>query len=381
MDNNPHPPTAENKPGAPPAYGMQLGGLPPGGNMPPALPKEPLPPPRPRAPRPRTARWRGQGAFSLAIIAFSLALMLLVGAVLAALLGLQGALGNLFNVTLYNNTPPAGSFSVINVAGTIQSASPDAMGIHNPSYNHSATLAHIKQLAEDDGNKGILLNMNTGGGGVYESDEAYLALMDYKEKTGRPVWAYMGPTCASGGYYIAAAADYIIANRNTTTGSIGVYISMTDTSGLYEKLGMESVLIRSGDNKGAGIEGAPITDGQRAVYQSVVDESYEQFVGIIAEGRGMPLDEVRALADGRVYTGRQALDLGLVDALGNWDSALEAFIAETGGTAFYPNFSRTSAIGQLLGGFAASWPQGDAEAVLDWAEAFPDGVPMAMYLP
>ena len=349
-----------------PAYGLHEGPLPPldGASA---------------AAKPR--RRRGQGAFSLALIAFSLALIVLVGGVLAALLGLQSGLNGLFGVTTYNNNPPAGSFSVISVVGTIRNVSQDALGVNSVSYHHSATLSHIKQLAEDDGNKGILLYMNTGGGGVYESDEVYLALMDYKEKTGRPIWAFMGPTCASGGYYIAAAADYIVANRNTTTGSIGVYISMTDTSGLYEKLGIESVLIRSGDNKGTGMDGVPITEGQRAVYQSIVDESYQQFVDIIVEGRGLPRAEVLDLADGRVYTGRQALQLGLVDELGDWDTALEDFTAETGGTAFYPNFSRTSAIGQLLGGLKGSLPQSDAEALLELAGEFENGVPMALYQP
>ncbi|MDL2293711.1 signal peptide peptidase SppA [Ruminococcaceae bacterium OttesenSCG-928-D13] len=308
-------------------------------------------------------------------------LVVLVGLLLWMLYSAASGISGLFSPGAYYTTPPSGTFSVVSVVGTIQSSANDAYTTNASSYQHSDTVSHIKALAENDGNTGILLYMNTGGGGVYESDEVYLALMDYKEKTGRPVWAYMANTCASGGYYICAAADHITANRNTTTGSIGVYIALTDTSGLYEKLGIESVLVRSGDNKGVGTSGVPITEEQRAVYQSVVDEAYEQFIALVAEGREMPLDTVRQLADGRIYTGLQAHDLGLVDEITDWDTVLEAFKEETGAEPFYPSFNRQSRIAKLIGGIFSELPKSDAEAMLDAAEALPSGVPMALYDP
>ncbi|MDL2219702.1 signal peptide peptidase SppA [Ruminococcaceae bacterium OttesenSCG-928-O06] len=329
-------------------------------------------------PPPKRHRGRGMG---IALIAVSLALIVLVGAFVVGLFMVGGSVYSLTRTPSYNNTPPQNSFSVLYVVGTIRNAGSGALGINEPSYQHSATVGHIRELAKNEDNLGILLYMNTGGGGVYESDEVYLALMDYKAQTGRPVWAYMADTCASGGYYICAAADYITANRNTTTGSIGVYISMTDTSGLYEKLGIETVLVRSGDNKGTGMQGVPITEEQRAVYQGVVDECYEQFIELVAEGRHLPLAQVRELADGRIYTARQALALGLIDELGDWDSARKAFEEECGGTAFYPNFSRQTALGSLLSGILGSLPKGETEASLEAAQRYPSGVPMALWDP
>lgn len=313
----------------------------------------------------------------LIVVALVLAVALFV---VASSIGQLGqSINSLFTTTGYNNTPPANSFAVVTVLGTIQSSSSNQLGINEPSYHHSATVSYIKQLAENDDNKGILLYLNTPGGSVLESDEVYLALQAYKEATGRPVWAFMYSNCASGGYYIASAATHLVAERNTITGSIGVYISMTDTSKLYEEIGIETVLIRSGDQKGTGISGVPITDDQRAVYQSIVDEMYGQFVEVVADGRGMSEAEVRSLADGRVYTARQAVENGLIDTLGTWDEVLEEFTELTGATPSYPNFSRSSTVGTLLSGYAEATPKNETETQLDMAEKYPNGVPMMLY--
>ncbi|MFV0413181.1 MAG: signal peptide peptidase SppA [Oscillospiraceae bacterium] len=311
------------------------------------------------------------------LAALALAVVLFLGMLSVSLLALAGGVNALFATSGPSTNPPANTFSVISVVGTIQNSSGGALGINEPSYKHSATLAYIKQLAEDEGNKGILLYMNTGGGGVYESDEVYRALEAYKEKTGRPIWAYMAATCASGGYYICMAAEHIAANYNNTTGSIGVYIALTDTSGLYEKFGIKTVLIRSGANKGVGVSGVEITPEQQAVYQSMVDESYERFVALVAKGRGMEESRVRTLADGRPYTGSQALENGLVDELTDWDTAQQAFKDFTGADAFTPNFSQSTLLGSLIGGLADTLPKNESETLLDAADALPQGVPLA----
>ena len=334
------------------------------------------PPPPPQ--KPRGAR---RSPLQLAILAVSVALLLLVGMVLVALVFVGGQIGGLTRVTTYNNNPPSNSFAVIQVVGTIQKGSASALGANDPSYLHADTVAYVKSLAENDNNKGILLYLNTPGGGVYESDELYLALQAYREATGRPIWGYMADTCASGGYYVAAAADQLYANRNTITGSIGVYIALTDTSGLYDMLGIETVLVRSGQNKGVGTMGVPITNEQRAVYQTIVDEDYAEFVGIVAEGRGMDIAKVRQLSDGRVYSGRQALQNGLVDELGDWDTTLAAFEEATGARPSYPNFSRSSTLGAIIGSFSAQLPQNETQTQLSMAEKYPVGVPMALYDP
>ena len=130
--------------------------------------------------------------------------------------------------------------------------------------------------------------------------------MEYKEETGRPIWAYFGSQACSGGYYVAMAADKIYANRNGWTGSIGVIISLLNCEGLYEKLGIEEINVTSGANKSMGSAGEELTEEQREILQSLVDESYDQFVGIVSKGRKMKEDKVRELADGRLYSALQA---------------------------------------------------------------------------
>ena len=285
-----------------------------------------------------------------------------------------------FSFTPQQETTTIGdSFAVINVVGTIQNASGDALGMNQPSYHHNETLNYVEQLQYDDSNKGIFLYFDTGGGGVYESDELYLALMEYKENTGRPIWAYFGPTTASGGYYIAMAADHIVANRNTTTGSIGVIISYTDVSGLYEKLGLKTVYITSGANKSMGASDLPLTDEQRAIYQSVVDEAYNQFVDIVCTGRGMDEARVRQLADGRIYTAQQALDNGLIDEIGSYEQALADFSELTGAEAYYTDFSQATVFDWLLSAVDSVLPKSDNQVLEELAKTAENGVPMYVY--
>ena len=127
---------------------------------------------------------------------------------------------------------------------------------------------------------------------------------------------------ASGGYYISAPCDKIIANRNCWTGSIGVTLgTMYDISELLDNLGIKTNTITSGANKAMGSNVEPMTSEQRAIFQSMVDEAYEQFVGIVAEGRDMKISKVKKLADGRIYTAKQALDNGLIDQIGTFEEA------------------------------------------------------------
>nr|WP_279289060.1 signal peptide peptidase SppA [Anaerofilum hominis] len=275
--------------------------------------------------------------------------------------------------------PAYDSFAVVSVVGTIQNTSGDELGLNQPSYHHNATLNYVRNLQYDRSNKGIFLYFDTGGGGVYESDELYRALMEYKEATGRPIHAFFGPTAASGGYYIAMAADHISADRNTTTGSIGVIMSYTNVKGLYEKLGLESVYITSGRNKSMGAGDLDLTDEQRAIYQSVVDEAYDQFVGIVCEGREMSEPAVRKLADGRIYTAKQALENGLIDEITTLDEALDAFRRETGASPYYTDFSDTTIFDRLLGAVASILPKSDSQVLKELAEADKSGVPMYVY--
>lgn len=210
--------------------------------------------------------------------------------------------------------------AVVSIKGAIQEAGND--------YNQRWLLDTIKALEEDEKNKGILLFIDSPGGTVYHADEAYLALLDYKS-SGKNIYAYLGSMAASGGYYIACAADKIYANRNTLTGSIGVISANTvDATGLLEKLGIKSTTIHAGKNKNMLSYNEPFTDEQREIMQALADEAYGQFTQIVSESRGINIERTKELADGRVYSAQQAKENGLVDEICTFEQAEESVKAE-----------------------------------------------------
>lgn len=212
---------------------------------------------------------------------------------------------------------------VLSVEGVITSSNQDTWGMPY-GYQHSFTIETIDELIDDPDNKGLIFFVNTPGGGVYESDELYFKIKEYQDTTGRPVYSYMGSTAASGGYYISAPADRILANRNCWTGSIGVTIgTLFDISGFLESYGVKTITITSGENKAMGSMVDPLTKEQQAIFQSLVDEAYEQFVGIVSEERNLDLEKTRELADGRIYTAKQALDLQLIDGICSYEEAID----------------------------------------------------------
>lgn len=213
-------------------------------------------------------------------------------------------------------TPLTDYIGLIRIEGTIMSEESGASVLgYSSGYSHKKVMSDIEMYMNDSMNKGIALYINSPGGVVYDVDELYLKLKEYKDTTGRPVYAYFGQYACSGGYYAAMAADKIYANRNSVTGSIGVILSLYDMTELYEKIGIKEIDIVSGGNKAMGSSGVSLTEEQKAIYQSQVDESFEQFTGIVSEGRNMSIDEVKALADGRTYTANQALSNGLIDGI------------------------------------------------------------------
>ncbi|MDD5922057.1 MAG: signal peptide peptidase SppA [Eubacteriales bacterium] len=201
----------------------------------------------------------------------------------------------------------------IHIEGEISGTDADS----DIGYRHAFLMDLIRQMEKDPNNRGILLDVDTPGGAVYQTDELYLQLKHYKKKTGRPIYTYMGNEAASGGYYISSLSDRIIANRNCWTGSIGVTMgSIYDITGLMEKYGVKATAIHAGRNKAMGSITEPLTDEQEQILMSLVNESYDRFVQIVADGRNLPLEDVRNLADGRVYTASQAKSLGLIDEIG-----------------------------------------------------------------
>jgi len=202
------------------------------------------------------------------------------------------------------------------IEGTIQE--------ENATYNQAWLMNTIEKLTNDSNNAGIALYINSPGGAVYQADEVYLALVNYKNTTNRPIYVYQGPMAASGGYYISCAGNEIYANRNTLTGCIGVIMGTSfDLTGLFEELGIESTTIHSGRNKNMMNYNEPFNEEQQEIMQSICDECYEQFVTIVARSRHIAYGQAEELSDGRLYTAKQAIDNGLIDRIDSWDHMLE----------------------------------------------------------
>jgi protease-4 len=169
--------------------------------------------------------------------------------------------------------------------------------------------------------------------------EIYSAIQRAKAETNKPFVARFGDVSASGGYYVASACDRIIAEPGTITGSIGVIFSASSFAGLMSKVGMRNEVIKSGKFKDIGSPMRDMTPDERKLLQTLIDDSYEQFVSAVSEGRKMPVEEVKILADGRIYTGRQALNKKLVDKLGDLQDALD-MAGEMGHIGKNPRVSR-----------------------------------------
>lgn len=262
--------------------------------------------------------------------------------------------------------------AVVDVVGTIQEQVETGIFDTPAGYQHVTTLEYIDELIDDSNNKGILLYVDSPGGTVYESEELYMKLEEYKEKTGRPVWDYMAHYAASGGYMVSMPSDRIYANPNTVTGSIGVIMSGYDLTGLYEKLGMRYISITSGKNK----DSSQMTEEQIAIYQSQVDECYESFVKKVSDGRNMPVEEVKKLADGRTYTAKQAKENGLIDEIGTYDDMKAEMSQELGTSEFYQPKSKVSMLNELFSGVSALIPKSEAQVLKETAEEKESGVLM-----
>ncbi len=189
---------------------------------------------------------------------------------------------------------------------------------------YAETIVENLEAALSSGSvKAIVLRIESPGGSVVASREIYDAILEARGK-GRPVIASMGEVAASGGYYIAAGADKIYAEPATLTGSIGVISVLPNVSGLVDKVGVEMTVIKSGPHKDSSYGLRDLTEEERAVWQRLIDEAYEDFVSVVATGRRMDIAKVRALADGRIYTGKQAKENGLADEIGDLDAAVQA---------------------------------------------------------
>jgi len=184
----------------------------------------------------------------------------------------------------------------------------------------------IVDFKDDASIKGVILRINSPGGGVGPTQEIYREVVKLTEK--KKVYVSMGTTCASGGYYIASAGQKLYANPSTITGSIGVIMELMNVEDVLKKIGLKSNTIKAGEYKDTGSPFRPMTPEERAYMDGIVTNIYDQFTKDVATGRKMNVETVKKLAEGRIYTGTMAKDVGLVDAIGNFYDTVDAMKAD-----------------------------------------------------
>jgi protease IV len=285
----------------------------PGGPPPQAPPQGYIPPMygQPR-PAPRRTRW--------GLIIGIMAVLLVLGGGFVGLIwyGAMAAFeGSKPNLDLGLG---GGKIALIRIDGVIEDAG--SASLFGSTTGMRSVMESLRSAARDSSVKAIVLRINSPGGSAAASQEVYEEVRRVVDKKEKPVIVSMGDVAASGGYYIASAADYIIASPATTTGSIGVISEYIQYGRLADKYGVQSEVIKSGKFKDMGNPLRAMTPEERVVFQALVMDVYDQFVKDVCAGRSMKEDVVRQLADGRVYTGAQAKKLGLIDDLGNLYDAI-----------------------------------------------------------
>ncbi|MCU0586538.1 MAG: signal peptide peptidase SppA [Syntrophobacteraceae bacterium] len=207
-------------------------------------------------------------------------------------------------------------------------ASPNRIGVievRGSITNVRSHLSALKRFRKDPNTKAIILRIESPGGGIAPSQELYREIR--RTRAEKPILASMGAVAASGGYYIAAPASRIFASPGTITGSIGVISHFPNLRELFQKIGVQTVTIKSGSFKDVGNPGREMTTEEKDLLQETLDQAHQQFVRDVAEGRSMPEERVRPIADGRILMGETALALGLIDELGNFEDAVLAATA------------------------------------------------------
>ncbi len=211
-----------------------------------------------------------------------------------------------FIVTFSEKVSIGEKVALVNVSGVIM----DSSGV----------VEELKKHAKDSSVKAIVIRVDSPGGAVAPSQEIYNEVLKVKEK--KKVVVSMGSVAASGGYYIAAPADKIVANAGTLTGSIGVIMEIPNFQGLMEKIGIEAQVIKSGKHKDIASVFKSLKPEEKKILQSVLDDVHDQFIRAVSDGRGMDFDKARKISDGRIFTGRMAKEAGLVDELGSLEDAI-----------------------------------------------------------
>ncbi|HEY2990117.1 MAG TPA: signal peptide peptidase SppA [Candidatus Binatia bacterium] len=216
-------------------------------------------------------------------------------------------------------------------AGVLTALGGDSVGvvqIEGTINDSRDTIENLKRFGESSGIKALVLRIDSPGGAVAPTQEIYEEVEKLRKK--KPVIASLGSVAASGGYYIASACDEVVSNPGTLTGSIGVIMELGNVEELMKKIGVQGYSIKSGANKDVGSPLRPLSPEGKQILQTLVNNVHGQFVAAVAKGRRMTEEQVKPLADGRVYSGEQAKALGLVDHLGNMEDAVERAATRVG---------------------------------------------------
>ena len=267
--------------------------------------------------------------------------------------------------------------ALINLDGVILDKAPvGGLGFSEEVVSARKIKKTLSEIAGDGAVRALLLRVNSPGGSAAASEEIYREILDFKARYRLPVVAYFSDLAASGGYYVAMPADKIVANPSAITGSIGVIISYLNFGDLAEKYGVKSVVYKSGKHKDLLSEFREPDDEERLILQGVVEDSFDNFVGVVARGRKMERSAVGVLADGRVFSAAGAKDAGLVDEIGTFEDAVtltrslagikEARVIEFGGKGLWESILEGTAgkfNTSLLPGMG-TWPFGGGRGLL-----------------
>lgn len=243
--------------------------------------------------------------------------------------GLFADLMNFDDVIFEERTLREGSFTekiaVIHLDGAIMDLGQQSfLG----GYNHEHFLLQLEDAFSSDLVDAVILQVDSPGGGVHETAEIHRLIVESMEEYDKPFYVSMGGMAASGGYYVAAPADKIFAEATTLTGSIGVIMESLNYAGLAEKHGVKFNTIKSGKHKDIMSPSRDMTDEERDIMQSMIDEMYDEFVNVIVDGRGLAEKTVREIGDGRIYTGKQAKEVDLVDEVGSLDDTIDQLMVD-----------------------------------------------------
>lgn len=263
--------------------------------------------------------------------------------------------------------PSPGRVAVVPVEGTLTA--------------EASVLETFRRYRENESVEGFVLKIRSPGGSVGATQSLYREIRSVR-RDGRPVVAWIGDVGASGGYYAAVAADSIYALPGSITGSIGVIMQFPNVQGTLDKMGLEMNTVKSGPYKDAGSPFRPLEEDERRVFQELVDDAFGQFVEAVAEGRGLEVEETREFADGRVFSGERAAEMGLVDRLGTFSEAVDA-AGRMAGLGDDPRLLRPGrkevGLLDLLDGVALSELRGWIAGWLGWSPGH-GGAPRLMYL-